>query len=37
MPDAAPGSRDAVLTIATSDPDYPRLTVPVRAKITGGE
>ncbi len=31
--DASPGSRDAVLTLATDDPDYPQLTVPVRAVI----
>lgn len=31
--EAEPGSRDAVLTLNTSDPDYPRLTVPVRAVI----
>ena len=31
--DAEPGSRDSVLTLITSDPDYPELTVPVRATI----
>ncbi len=31
--DAAPGVRDAVLTLATTDPQFPKLTVPVRADI----
>lgn len=31
--DAAPGTRDATLTIFTSDPTHPRLTVPVRASL----
>jgi hypothetical protein len=32
-PDAAPGARDAVLTLTTSDADFPRVDVPVRASI----
>jgi len=32
-PDAEPGTRDAVLTIATTDAQFPQLTVPVRAHI----
>jgi hypothetical protein len=31
--DAEPGNRESVLTLTTSDPDYPELTVPVRATI----
>jgi len=31
--DATPGARDAVLTIQTTDPARPQLTVPVRASI----
>jgi len=31
--DADPGTRDAVLKLATSDPEFPELTVPVRANI----
>jgi hypothetical protein len=30
---ATPGVRDAVLKLATTDPDFPELTVPVRADI----
>jgi hypothetical protein len=30
-PDADPGTRDAVLKLATTDPEFPELTVPVRA------
>ena len=32
-PDATPGARDAVLTLKTSDADFPRVEVPVRASI----
>jgi hypothetical protein len=32
--DANPGPRDAVLTLATSDPDFPTVEVPVRANIS---
>jgi hypothetical protein len=32
-PDAEPGTRDALLKLATSDPEFPELTVPVRANI----
>jgi hypothetical protein len=32
-PDADPGTRDALLKLATTDPDFPQLTVPVRANI----
>ena len=32
-PDASSGSRDAVLTIRTTDPAYPQVTVPVRANL----
>ena len=32
-PDADPGSRDAMLSIATTDPQFPQLMVPVRANI----
>ena len=31
--DAAPGARDAVLTLETSDADFPRVEIPVRASI----
>ena len=31
--DAAPGTKDALLKLATSDPEFPELTVPVRANI----
>jgi hypothetical protein len=31
--DAAPGARDAVLTLKTSDADFPRVEIPVRASI----
>jgi hypothetical protein len=33
-PDASPGPRDAVLTLETSDPEFPELEVPVRANIS---
>lgn len=33
-PDASPGPRDAVLTLKTSDPEFPELEVPVRANIS---
>ena len=33
-PDASPGPRDAVLTLKTSDADFPKLEVPVRANIS---
>ena len=33
-PDASPGPRDAVLTLKTSDSEFPELKVPVRANIT---
>jgi len=32
-PDADPGSRDATLTLATTDKDFPTVTVPVRANL----
>jgi hypothetical protein len=32
--DATPGPREATLTLKTSDPEYPELTVPVRANIS---
>ena len=32
--DAEPGSRDAKLTLKTSDPDFPELVGPVRASLT---
>jgi hypothetical protein len=32
--DASPGPRDAVLTLTTSDPEFPELSVPVRANIS---
>jgi hypothetical protein len=32
--DASAGPRDSVLTLKTSDPDFPEITVPVRANIT---
>ena len=32
--DASPGARDAVLTLQTSDPDFPSVEVPVRANIS---
>lgn len=32
--DASPGPRDAVLTLQTSDPDFPTVEVPVRANIS---
>ncbi len=32
-PDADPGSRDATLTLATTDKDFPKVTVPVRANL----
>jgi hypothetical protein len=32
-PDADPGSRDATLTMTTDDPDFPTVTVPVRANL----
>lgn len=32
-PDADPGSRDATLTLATTDADFPAVTVPVRANL----
>ena len=32
-PDADPGSRDAILTLATTDEDFPKVTVPVRANL----
>ncbi len=32
-PDASPGSRDASLTIRTTDPQFPTLQVPVRASL----
>ncbi len=31
--DADPGSRDATLTLATTDNDFPKVTVPVRANL----
>jgi hypothetical protein len=31
--DADPGSRDATLTLATTDKDFPKVTVPVRANL----
>lgn len=31
--DADPGSRDATLTMTTDDPDFPTVTVPVRANL----
>jgi len=31
--DADPGSRDATLTLATTDEDFPKVTVPVRANL----
>lgn len=33
-PDASTGPRDAVLTLKTSDPEFPTLEVPVRANIS---
>ncbi len=33
-PEATPGPRDAVLTIKTSDTEFPEVTVPVRANIS---
>jgi hypothetical protein len=33
-PDASAGPRDAVLTLKTSDPEFPTLEVPVRANIS---
>ena len=33
-PEATPGSRDAVLTIKTSDTEFPEVEVPVRANIS---
>jgi len=33
-PDASTGPRDAVLTLTTSDPEFPTLEVPVRANIS---
>lgn len=33
-PDASAGPRDAVLTLETSDPEFPKLEVPVRANIS---
>jgi hypothetical protein len=33
QPEADPGSRDAVLSIATTDSEFPQLMVPVRANI----
>lgn len=33
-PDASPGPRDAMLTLKTSDPEFPKLEVPVRANIS---
>jgi len=33
-PDANAGSRDAVLTLKTTDPEFPTLEVPVRANIS---
>ena len=32
-PDADPGSRDATLTLTTTDKDFPTVTVPVRANL----
>jgi hypothetical protein len=32
--DASPGPRDAVLTLETSDPEFPKVEVPVRANIS---
>jgi hypothetical protein len=31
--DAEPGSRESILTLATTDPDFPELTIPIRATI----
>ena len=31
--DAEPGNRESTLTLATNDPDFPELTVPIRAMI----
>jgi hypothetical protein len=31
--DAEPGGRESVLTLTTTDPDFPELTVPIRATI----
>jgi hypothetical protein len=33
-PDASAGPRDAVLTLKTSDPEFPKVEVPVRANIS---
>ena len=33
-PDASEGPRDAVLTLKTTDPEFPTLEVPVRANIS---
>ena len=33
-PEASDGPRDAVLTLKTSDPEFPTLEVPVRANIS---
>jgi hypothetical protein len=33
-PDADAGPRDATLTLKTNDPEFPTLTVPVRANIS---
>ena len=32
--DASAGPRDSVLTVKTSDPEFPEITVPVRANIS---
>jgi hypothetical protein len=32
--DATPGPRDAILTLTTSDPEFPTVEVPVRANIS---
>jgi hypothetical protein len=32
-PDAEPGSRNATLTLTTTDEDFPKVTVPIRANI----
>lgn len=32
-PDAEPGTKDAILKVSTNDPEFPQLTVPVRANI----
>jgi hypothetical protein len=33
-PDATPGARDAVLTLKTTDSEFPELKVPVTANIS---